>query len=82
MGDIIESGSWRDPKSYLQELAQHAEGTTPVYRVLHEVGPDHDKVFTLGVFIGGKQMGTGKGHSKQEAQSAAAAEAVKRYEKK
>lgn len=79
--DILESGSWRDPKSYLQELAQKTDGVTPVYKVMKEDGPDHDKIFTLGVFVANKLKGTGKGHSKQEAQTVAAAEAIKKYQK-
>ena len=76
---ILADGSWRDPKSYLQELAQHHDSATPSYRVLGEDGPDHDKTFTVGVFVAGKQRGRGTGHSKQEAEGAAAAEAVKYY---
>jgi ribonuclease-3 len=81
MKDILTSGSWRDPKSHLQELAQRLEGLTPVYKVLKEDGPDHDKVFTLGVFVGNRLKGAGTGHSKQEAQTVAAAGAIKKYEK-
>lgn len=79
---IIEEGTWRDPKSYLQELAQHNDGATPSYRVLDEDGPDHNKTFTIGVYVGKQLKGTGTGHSKQEAEGAAAAEAVKEYLKK
>lgn len=80
--DILASGSWRDSKSYLQELAQRNDGATPVYKVMKEDGPDHEKVFTLGVYVENRLMGTGTGHSKQEAQTAAAAEAIKKYQKK
>ena len=76
---ILESGSWRDPKSHLQEVSQRVDGHTPSYRVLDEVGPDHDKVFTLGVFVGEKQMGVGTGPSKQSAQQAAARAALEAY---
>lgn len=76
---ILEDGSWRDPKSYLQELAQHHDGSTPVYKVLDEDGPDHDKTFTIGVYVAGQLKGTGIGHSKQEAEGNAAAEGVKGY---
>lgn len=76
---ILEDGSWRDPKSYLQELAQHNDGATPTYKVLDEEGPDHDKTFTVGVFVAGAKKGEGAGHSKQEAEGKAAAEAVKGY---
>lgn len=70
---------WRDPKSYLQELAQHHDGATPSYKVLGEEGPDHDKTFTVGVYIGKQLKGQGTGHSKQEAEGSAASEAVKGY---
>ena len=76
---ILESGSWRDPKSYLQEISQRVDGQTPVYKVLGEEGPDHDKVFTLGVFVGETLMGRGVGPSKQVAQQQAARQAIARY---
>lgn len=76
---ILEEGSWRDPKSYLQELAQHHDGATPVYKVLNEEGPDHNKTFTIGVYVSRELKGQGTGHSKQEAEGAAASEAVKLY---
>lgn len=76
---ILESGSWRDPKSYLQEVAQERDSKTPVYKVLSEIGPDHDKVFTLGVFIGSQLRGSGSGSSKQAAQQEAAKQALGFY---
>lgn len=78
---ILESGSWRDPKSRLQEVAQSIEGSTPQYKVLSEDGPDHDKIFTLGVFVGGKLLGEGSGPSKQAAQQQAAGKALEYYAK-
>lgn len=78
---ILEEESWRDPKSHLQEISQARDGFTPVYRVLNEEGPDHDKTFTLGVFVGEKMMGQGSGHSKQIAQQEAARAAIKAYKK-
>ncbi|MDN5274798.1 MAG: putative ribonuclease [Candidatus Saccharibacteria bacterium] len=78
---ILSSGSWRDPKSHLQEVSQRRDNQTPVYRVLEEVGPDHDKIFTLGVFVGDRLMGKGSGPSKQVAQQQAAAAALIAYEK-
>ena len=76
---ILEEGSWRDPKSYAQELAQKFDGVTPVYRTLREEGPDHDKTFTVGLYVGDSLKGVGTGHSKQEAQTMAAREGVKAY---
>jgi ribonuclease-3 len=78
--EILRTGSWRDPKSRLQEVAQSAEGVTPVYKVLSEDGPDHDKVFKLGVYVNNKLKGTGSGPSKQAAQQKAAEQALTQYE--
>lgn len=77
--EILEDGSWRDPKSYIQELAQKHDGATPVYHTIKEEGPDHDKIFTVGVYVGDRLQGVGTGHSKQEAQTNAAREGVKKY---
>ena len=76
---ILEEESWRDPKSYLQELSQARDGFTPIYKVIKEDGPDHEKTFTLGVFVGDKKMGEGEGPSKQIAQQEAAREAIRKY---
>ena len=76
---ILDDESWRDPKSYFQEVAQHYDGITPTYSVLKEEGPDHDKLFTVGAYVGKQLKGTGRGHSKQEAQGEAAREGVKKY---
>lgn len=79
LDDILKTGSWRDPKSHLQEISQRVDGFTPQYKVLDEIGPDHDKVFTLGVFVGETLMGRGTGPSKQNAQQAAARAALEAY---
>lgn len=79
--DILASGSWLDSKSRLQEVAQSQLGFTPVYKVTEEVGPDHDKIFTVAVSVEDKVYGSGKGPSKQAAQQAAAEAALKKLEK-
>lgn len=76
---ILKTGSWRDPKSHLQEVSQRIDGETPSYRVIDESGPDHDKIFTLGVYVGNKLMGEGVGPSKQVAQQQAAKAALEAY---
>jgi len=76
---ILNSGSWLDPKSRLQELVQNQSGFTPIYKVLNEDGPDHDKVFIVGVYVDDKLMGKGTGPSKQAAQVGAATAALKKY---
>ncbi len=79
--EILASGSWMDPKSHLQELVQSRDGFTPVYKVLSEEGPDHDKTFTVGVFVDGELKGQGVGPSKQAAQQSAAESALAEYQK-
>ncbi len=79
--EILETGSWMDPKSHLQELAQSVDNATPVYKVLEEVGPDHDKTFTVGVFVADTLRGQGNGPSKQAGQQKAAEAALTYYTK-
>jgi len=79
---ILSEGTWRDAKSHLQEVSQRIDGQTPQYRVIEEVGPDHDKVFTLGVFVKDVLLGKGSGPSKQVAQQAAAQAALETYAKR
>ncbi len=78
---IIEEGTWRDPKSYVQELSQRLRGETPVYRTIREDGPDHDKSFTVALYLGEESFATGEGHSKQEAQTNAARVGVRKLRK-
>lgn len=77
---ILKEGSWRDPKSHLQEVMQRKDGVTPRYVVMEEVGPDHDKIFTLGVYSGDRLISKGTGPSKQAAQQEAAKAALAQYE--
>ncbi len=82
LGGILESGSWMDAKSRLQELAQSVDSATPHYKVLSEEGPDHEKIFTIGVFVDGNLKGEGMGPSKQIAQQRAAETALGAYTNK
>ena len=66
-----------DPKSKLQEIVQEKRGVTPTYSVVSETGPDHDKVFVVGAYIVDQEVGQGTGPSKQEAELAAAENALK-----
>lgn len=74
---ILEHHLHIDPKSRFQETAQDLLGVTPSYKVLEEVGPDHAKEFTVGVFLEKEMVAVGKGTSKQEAQISAAEEGLK-----
>ncbi len=72
LDDILRNQSYLDPKSRFQEKAQEEKGITPHYQILDEVGPDHAKIFTVGLYLGEEMVATGKGSSKQEAQVEAA----------
>lgn len=69
---IVSEKLWLDAKSYFQEKAQEMAGITPSYHLLGETGPDHNKKFTVGVFLGETKVAEGSGHSKQEAEQDAA----------
>lgn len=74
---IISGGTYLDPKSKLQEIIQEKRGVTPTYGVISETGPDHDKLFVVGAFVGKQEVGRGQGPSKQEAEISAAENALK-----
>lgn len=75
--EVLEQGLWIDAKSRFQEAAQEITGITPTYKVVSEEGPDHAKNFVVGVYLDREQIAVGMGTSKQEAQTAAAEEALK-----
>jgi len=79
---ILKEGTWIDAKSQFQELTQEKEGITPHYELIREEGPDHEKIFTIGVYVGDRLCGEGQGNSKQSAQQAAATAALKAYKPK
>lgn len=74
--EIVEKRLWQDPKSRFQEMAQEYTNLTPTYTTLGQEGPDHDRVFTVGVFLGKEKIGEGKGRAKQEAEQEAALKAI------
>jgi ribonuclease-3 len=69
---IVSKKLWQDGKSRFQELAQEHASITPNYETLSQTGPDHDRIFTVGVFLGDEKIAEGKGRSKQEAEQSAA----------
>lgn len=74
---ILVNELYVDPKSHFQEAAQEKVGITPNYKVMEETGPDHAKNFTVAVYLEKEEVARGNGTSKQEAQTAAAKEALK-----
>lgn len=74
---VVEEELWIDAKSKFQEKAQDEVGITPSYKTLKEEGPDHDKKFTVGVFLGDIMVAEGEGESKQDAEQSSARHALK-----
>jgi ribonuclease III len=75
---VVEGRLWQDAKSRFQEEAQERVGITPNYVVTKETGPDHDKRFEVGVYIGNELIAKGDGRSKQDAEQSAAVEGLKK----
>lgn len=75
---IVENKSYKDDKSLFQELVQEKYNQTPEYKELEAWGPDHDKTFLMGVFLGEREFGRGRGASKQKAEQEAARDALTR----
>jgi ribonuclease-3 len=73
--ETVELKGFYDFKTRLQEFCQAHLKSTPTYRVLAEVGPDHDKRFVVSVTLGNREWGRAAGRSKKEAEQMAAAEA-------
>lgn len=74
--NIVKKRLWQDAKSRFQELAQEHASITPTYETVSQEGPDHDRVFTVGVFLKSEKIAEGEGRSKQEAEQAAAEKAI------
>jgi len=72
LDEVLEGKTYLDPKSLFQEKSQEIEKVTPSYRVVKEWGPDHDKHFVVGIYLGDELVAEGEGNSKQEAQREAA----------
>lgn len=76
LAKILAEGTWIDAKSKLQEFIQEKMSLTPTYKITKEVGPDHDKKFTVGLFYGDEKIAEGEGKSKQEAEQTVAREVL------
>ena len=74
--EVVSKGLFKDAKSLIQEKAQEINSVTPSYRVIKEMGPDHDKRFTVGIYFGENLIAEGKGKSKQEGEQTAAKNAL------
>ena len=74
--EIVRKKLWQDAKSRFQELSQEHASVTPTYETVAQTGPDHDRVFTVGVFLRKEKIAEGIGRSKQEAEQQAAERAI------
>lgn len=74
--EIVRKRLWQDPKSRFQELSQEYASVTPTYETLRQEGPDHDRIFTVGVYLRTELVAEGSGRSKQEAEQQAAERAI------
>ncbi len=79
LDNILSNELFLDSKSKFQEKSQEVYKITPHYKVLKESGPDHERIFEIGLYLKNKLITKGKGSSKQEAQVDAAAEGIKKY---
>lgn len=78
LDDVLKQGLYKDAKSGLQEKIQEERKITPTYKVMSETGPDHAKIFEVGVYVGNELLAKGHGASKQEAETDAAKNALSR----
>jgi len=74
--EIVRKRLWQDAKSRFQELSQEYASVTPTYETVAQNGPDHDRVFTVGVYLKQELVAEGQGRSKQEAEQQAAERAI------
>ena len=72
----IKKGGSKNYKGSLQQIVQNSKGDKLEYEEVSESGPDHDKTFTIRVKLNSNEIGVGKGRTKQEAEQAAAKEAL------
>lgn len=79
---IINNSLYKDFKTTLQEKVQAEGKGTPSYKLIRQEGPDHQKIFTLGVIVDNKQLGIGVGSNKQEAEQNAAKQALSKLDSK
>lgn len=75
--ELEETEEVENPKGVLQEWAQRAHTKNPRYTILNEEGPAHQRIYTVAVWVGDMELGTGVGPNKREAETAAALSALR-----
>jgi len=73
---LSKKNIYKDAKSLFQEIAQSRRGVTPKYLLISQSGPDHQKIFKIGVYLDNKLIASGEGNSKQKAEEDAATRAI------
>lgn len=82
LNQIIQTGILKDYKSLLQEKTQAETSQAPLYKIVKEEGPEHNKTFTVNVLVQGVAIAQGKGKSKQKAEEDAAKKALEKLSTK
>lgn len=82
LAEIPAAADLENPKGALQERLQATFAKPPEYRLESTTGPDHDRLFECAVYHGGLELGRGRGKSKKTAETEAAADALRRLEKR
>jgi ribonuclease III len=77
---LLKNDLYLSSKSKLQEIIQSKYKKTPIYKVLEEKGPEHKRIFKIGVFFSNKLLGVGTAPSKKEAEEEAAKQALLKAE--
>lgn len=75
--DANSAKALQDYKTMLQEIIQRNPEERVEYVLADQIGPDHDRKFVVNVCLNSNVIGTGEGHSKKQAEQAAAKEALK-----
>jgi ribonuclease-3 len=74
--DAVEDGNTENFKSQLQQMTQRQFGSTPIYQLVDEQGPDHSKCFRIAAVVSGERFAPAWGRNKKEAEQRAAANAI------
>lgn len=80
LNDLLKNDLYLSSKSKLQEIIQSKYKKIPTYKVLDESGPEHKRIFKIGVYFNSKLLGVGIAPSKKEAEEEAAKQALLKAE--
>jgi ribonuclease-3 len=82
INNALDKISISNPKGLIQEIFHRNGWGNPCYRILNEEGPDHERIFTVGLYLGDELLAIGSGNKKRKAEKAAAELHLKNFRKK